>query len=163
MLWPVVSGVVPEGGCQDPQAFLNLTQDLNPTRELARIMYPGEFLGLCWKHKHPRYFSVGVVYSELTNQYRHEAGYDEHGTLFFATPHDRDVPFTIPSNCFPYTPIRTREWDDYESKWKLGGELRRGWRGTLTDLVKNGYLKHHPDLSFLIGMDTFKIAKKEFK
>lgn len=153
--------VRPSGGYQGEKEEIGVIATLQISRETWRSMFPGEFVHLINKHKHPSWFTAGILCSRWGSRPRDEVGISSQGTVYFANAYEREEAFAIPCDCIPYTSIRTAHWREDISKWS-DGELVRGWRPALETLVNQGYLYPHKELSFLIGKDTFKVAPRKF-
>jgi hypothetical protein len=124
-------------------------------------MWPGDFVRLLQEHKHPRFWSCGIISTRFGNNPRKRAGYDEGGTVWFATVDHREPMFAVPCNQIPYWSIETAEWDEKFERWK-GPSPAQGWRGALVRLLSTGHLRPSPKLSYLIGEDSFAVCPKEY-
>jgi hypothetical protein len=126
-------------------------------------MYPGEFVSILHKFKHPRVLSIGVESNRWGARPREEAGFDPQGTIWVSDYYDKEMLFVVSCNVLPYASIKTKTWDPDKTRWSEKGEFVRGWRVALASLVKSGHLCSHKTLSFLIGEDTFKLLPKELR
>ncbi len=153
--------VRPSGGYQGEKESIGVIETLRLSREPWRSMFPGEFLHLINKHKHPRWFTASVLSSRWGAKPRKEVGISPQGTVYFADAQSREDVFAIPCDCIPYTSIRTAHWREDISKWS-DGELVRGWRPALESLLTQGYLYPHEELSFLIGKDSKGASPRKF-
>lgn len=151
------------GGYQGEREHEDAVKTLSLIREFPRCMYPGEFVSLLQKFKHPRVSSIGVESNRWGARMREEAGFGPQGTVWVADSYEKDNLFVIPCNVIPYSSIKTKTWNESTTRWSEEGELARGWRTALATLVKSGHLNSHSDLSFLIGEDTFKLLPKELR
>jgi hypothetical protein len=126
-------------------------------------MEPGEFVQLLWEHKHPRWSSCGVYSSRRTNELRKEANFAKEGTIWFASPRERDVQFTVPCNCIPYTSILTKTWDQRKEQWSKEGEFVKGWRSALEELLRGGFLCPSEELDYLMGKQSFWLSQPKHR
>lgn len=145
-------------------------------REPARSMSPGEFVSILQRHKHPRFWSIGVESTIYGSQAREtvglsapagtvwaaEANVYHNGTQFVQAPGGREWFIQVPKNELPYVSVKDAWWDENISRWR-GGEMKRGWTVALEQLLQAGMLLAHPKLSYLLGKDTTKIMPKEFQ
>ena len=126
-------------------------------------MYPDEFVQLLRKHKAPRWHTIGVTSSQVTNwQRQKDTPFDQSGTVYVGGLDGYRDLFVVPCNCLPYTSIKTATWSEERARWE-NGIITRGWRTALNMLVKGTYLYPSPELSWLIGQDTFDLYPKEFR
>lgn len=146
---------------QDPREWADESTRLHPTREPSRSMTTAEFLGVVRDHLQGRYCSVGAHYNEDVNEARRQVGIGEHCTLWIATISRRDDLFPIPVGSMPYSSIRG-EWDEDRERWKENNKVVRGWRSSLEELSKNGYLRPSRRLSYLIGRDSWKVVPRRY-
>jgi hypothetical protein len=116
-------------------------------------MFTWELMGLLWKHKNPRFDSCGVLKTRHGNNPRKDANLGEAGSVWFSKPDERREVMTVPWGCIPYATIRTATFNEDTLRWE-GGELIRGWRSILYNLVKVGYLLPSDELDVLVGEDT---------
>lgn len=159
----LVTDVRPEGGHQNPLDYEGDIERYSLPRAPARCMFPGEFLSLLQNNLSSRHCSIGVAVSEITNKLRQEVGFSRHGTIWYSTIRKQELGQVIPCDCIPYTSIKTKEWNEAESKWSLDGEIKRGWRQTIAGLVKEGVLVPSWELTFLTGQDTFELCPGKYR
>jgi hypothetical protein len=120
-------------------------------------MYPDEFLSTLRRHRHPRWPSIGVIASTVANNHRRtDTIFGSSGTVYVAGIREMRDLFVIPCDCIPYSSIKTATWNEERTRWE-NGEIVRGWRQALTSLIKATYLEPGPELSWLVGEDTFKL------
>jgi hypothetical protein len=120
-------------------------------------MYPGEFVAILHRHRHPRWPTLGVASSAVTNAQRQtDTIFSRSGTLYVANVHLLRSLFVVPADCLPYSSIKTATWNEERTRWE-NGEIERGWRGALVTLLKTTYLEPSPELSWLVGEDTYKL------
>lgn len=162
MLSGRVSNVRYSGGYQGDSEHVGSHATQWPTREPVRAMYPAEFLSILRRHKHPRWPDIGIVSRASVNIMRREAGFRNQGTLYVANATERRWLFSVPTDCLPYTTIKTATWSEERTKWERG-ELVRGWRPALVSLLSSTYLLPSNELSYLIGQDTFKSSPIEYR
>lgn len=126
--------------------------------------HPGDLVRLIQRHIHPRWASIGVECTRFGQQPRDALGIAPMGTLWVAAPHvyyngqqwladrygSREWLFAIPQNEVPYETIKTAEWDEQMVRWK-NGEMKRGWKIILQDLVTAGHIRAHPEINEAIG------------
>lgn len=152
-----ITDVIPSGGYQDPKAYAGMCNTQSIYRAPVRCMYPGELLQHLRYFLHPRWISIGVACSTVVNnQRRSETIFGSCGTVWVANAHEMRDLFVVPCDCLPYASIRTATWNEQRTRWE-DGEIVRGWRTTLAQLCASTYLKPDPELSWLVGEDTFKL------
>jgi hypothetical protein len=126
-------------------------------------MYPDEFLAVLREHRHPRWPTIGVACSAVTNAQRQtDTIFDASGTVYVANCYVFRELFVVPCNCLPYSSIKTATWSEERTRWE-NGEIVRGWRLALVMLIKASYLEPSPRLSWLIGQDTFAMFPREYR
>ena len=136
--------------------------DQSLERMPARCLYPGELLEILWQFKHPRVNTLGVNRNRFGERTRSDCGFQVPcGTFYWATPREREDLCLLPADCIPYAPVREGGIDPITTKWQ--GEVVRGWRGFLSDLLKQGIIRHDDELSYLIGEDSCLRQPKEFR
>ena len=158
----VITDVRGSGGYQAADDHDGMHLTLGIQREGVRCMFPGEFLSILERHRHPRWPSIGVFCVERVNEARAAAGIEKCGTVWVANCLERRDLVVIPANCIPYTSIKSAEWDERQNRWK-GGGLAQGWRPALETLVTKTYLEPSSELSWLIGKDSFTLAPHEYR
>jgi hypothetical protein len=127
-------------------------------------MYPAEVQALLRKHCHPAFASVNVIRTHYGDQVDREANRLPHGTVVFSTWNRRFAPKVVPADCIPYrgnmgAVQALDQWDDLRACWKWAQEAPlRGWISLFESLVKGGWLRPHPEISYLIGKDTVLLA-----
>ena len=151
-----------EGGYQQAGAWYGAYSQLAPHRLSSRCMYPWELLELLWRFKHPRFDSCGIESTIQGNYARKQVGIEAHGTVWFSKPHRRDWTYAIPCGCIPYSTIRTATWDEENGKFAKG-KLLRGWRSLFELLLHQSYLSPSPELSYMIGKDSFILAPAKIR
>jgi len=125
-------------------------------------MFSGEFLALLAEHKHPRWPTVTVAFSELSNQNRVAVGLDEHGSVYAANATDIVEFCAVPCNELPYSTIRTKTYDEEAGRWSVEGTLLRGWRPALLSLLAEGVLQPSAEMTYLVGEDSFKKSPRRY-
>ena len=127
-------------------------------RETPRAMPAGEFLWHLWRHKRGCFDSCGIRRNRWGDRIRDEFSMPAMGTLWFSTPARLIDVWLVPANWFPYVSIQDLVLTD-ESAVRYSGEITRGWRSALAALLEEGYLQPSPQLSRLIGEDSFERAQ----
>ena len=164
--------ILAEGGHEDRAARSRLPNNLSVVREAPRPMFPWEFTDILQAYKHPRWASIGVEATIYGNAPRKEVGIDPCGSVWVAPAavyysngkwlsddtQGRTWVCAVPQNIIPYTTLRSAIWDEDRLRW-TGGEIKRGWRNALEELLKAGHLRPHAHLSYLLGLDTFQMGK----
>lgn len=126
--------------------------------------HPGDLLRVMQRYIHPRHSDIGVACTRFGQAPRDALGIAPMGTVWVAPPgvyynhgswlsvneQEREWLFAIPQNEVPYETIKTAEWDEDMTRWK-NGEMKRGWKIIIQDLVTAGHLRNHPDLERLVG------------
>ena len=136
--------------------FLKATERLLATREDPRVMYPGEFVSLIERHRHPRWPTIYIECNRWGRRAREGTEFGDHGTIIVANLVEQRPLFVIPCNEIPCFTLMTARWDERQFKW-TEGKLCRGWRDALTLLVKKSYLRPSEEMTFLLGRDTRKL------
>lgn len=157
----VLSDVRPEGGYQDPWAHATLYSKLSSWKEPPRCMFPGEFVALVTRNLNPRWTSCGIASTRFGAADRKFAGLDPHGTVWFASADAREWDISIPAGCIPYSTIKTAAWDEAFGRWNHG-EMKRGWRSALEQLVEIGHIRPCDEVSWYIGRNSLAITPKRF-
>lgn len=152
------SDIRPEGGYQDPKDYEGMHEQQTFVHEAPRCMYPGEFLSILHRFKHPRFTGLKVDANRWGARSRDEVGLLPAGTILASTPYEQTVIMSIGQNCLPYSSIKTAYWQEDARLWRFG-ELQRGWRSAIEGLISQGVLHPHDRLTYLIGKDTFKIGR----
>lgn len=147
-------------------------------------MEPGEFLGILWRHKHPRIATLGIERNRWGERAREAIGMAPHGTLWVAGCFRREVinertewpelelrePVHEPqkeylilvrANSLPYTLRMSTATIDPKTK-QMRGEYVRGWRPFLAWLCERGILYPHPELDYLMGESSRALTPREF-
>lgn len=125
-------------------------------------MYPAQLVELLWRHKHPQVNTLGVSRSRFGERNRADMGVEiPYGTLWYASIEERHDLYLVPANCIPYAPILEGRIDPITKRWQ--GDVVRGWRKLLADLLEVGVLRHADELTYLIGEDSCKRQPKEFQ
>lgn len=126
-------------------------------------MFPAEFVRTLERNLNPRWQSCGVASTRFGAADRKFAGLDPHGTVWFANSSEREWDISIPADCIPYSSIKSAEWDEFSGRWKAGtGEMKRGWRSALEQLLESGHLRPSLEMTWLIGRDSMRITPKWF-
>jgi hypothetical protein len=132
-------------------------------------MYPAELAVLLMKYRHSYFLSSQIVRTHYGDKVDEEAHRLPHGTVVFSTWRERYTPKVVPAHCIPYkgnlsASQAADEWDDEKARWKWEQSAPvRGWVNLLEGLVKGGWLRPDPHLSYLIGKDTSILAPDEPK
>lgn len=141
-------------------------QGLHWNREIRRGMSSYELETLIRRHLHPRWWSFGIESSRHGANRRKEVGmHADCGTIWFATPTEQTSAYIVPRGSIPYFPQDLPDFDNPEDAYddnpaflRYNRHSVRGWRGLFEDLVREGYLRAHRHLSFLVGKDTAELA-----
>lgn len=142
-------------------------------------MYAGDFLRLLEKFKHPQWASIGVECTRFGAGPRKEFGlapmgtawaapaavhYDSRASMWFADNSIvRTWVFAVAKDSMPYLTIRGAVWDENKLRWVdknnagMRGEMLRGWKPALEQMLQGGYLRPDPILSNLLGSDSRKL------
>lgn len=147
-------------------------------RSNAPAIYSWTLLDLLRKHKHPRHNAIGVEATIYGNAPRKAAGIEPHGTAWVAPSavyynsrnqqwmgdhtQPRDFLVAIRQGCIPAYTIRTARFDEGKARW-VDGDLTRGWIPLLVDLLKEGHLRSHSEISHLIGQDSRELCPTRFR
>lgn len=158
-----VTEVRPCGGYLKGSDFADFLSRLNATRAPISSMYPGEFLAIIQRHRHSRFSSCGIACTRFGARAREEAGFKPHGTVWFATQYEQESLFPIPCNSIPYVSLREKVWNEEKGRWGSDGEMTRGWRSALAELLKGGYLRPSDELTYLVGEDSFKLCPRKYR
>jgi hypothetical protein len=127
-----------------------------------RGMYPWTLKELLQQFKHPRIMTLGIHSDRWGERQRHAVGITPHGSIFYvigAGPksHEKQWEGPVPQNYIPRDSIKTATRDPKTGTWKHG-QVLRGWRPLLDDLVKAGLLRGCEEMTWLIGRDSRKLA-----
>ena len=130
-------------------------------------MYPCDLLEVLTQFKHPRWNTIQVHADRWGARPREEVGIAPHGTIFVASAID-NVEFggkhwlgPVPQDEVPRNTVKTAERDYDTGTWK-GGDLLRGWRALLDDLVKQGHLYPCQEMSYLIDRNSYDVAERHW-
>jgi hypothetical protein len=124
-------------------------------------MESGDFLCLLRRHRRGRYDSCGVERNRWGDRTRDLFSMKPMGTLWFSTPTTKDMLFPVRANGLPY--VSVQDVTMLENGTVTSGEVAKGWRATISDLVETGYLRPSEQLSLLIGEDTFGLAVRFYE
>ena len=158
-------------------------------REPVRCMYPDELLSCLQEFKHSRLASIGVLATRFGEQAREAVGLIPAGTIWVSEVRaeqsenglfydrcrrvgldeavegdpegERDIIYTIPKNCIPYTTISKSSFD--EKAHRFTGETARGWRSLFSTMTSCGYFRPSSRLTWMIGEDSWLLTPRHLR
>lgn len=122
---------------------------------------------------HPRFWNVGIESTIYGNQPRKEMGLEEMGTIWAAEAgvyyrngqwladgdYKRDWHLAMPKQQVPALSLKDAVWDEDAARWK-GGEMKRGWRPALEQMIDWGILRPSAELTYLVGKDSRTLCSR---